>query len=95
MHHAHGLDFMLAIVTQLRFDHLGVDSVTPVGLYYVDIYTGPGKPGGDVYIDDKAERYTGTDGAWKRLVPKVMRRLENGHKFYPDNYLKEAAGVLR
>lgn len=44
------------------------------GLTFVNIWRLPGKPGGDVYIDDKAERYTGTNGAWRRVVDKVLLR---------------------
>lgn len=62
------------------------------GLNFVEIYTGPGKPGGDIYIDDKGERYAGTPGAWKRLAPKVLARLDESPAFYSDQlYRKEPA----
>lgn len=44
------------------------------GLTFVDIWRKEGKPGGDVYVDDKAERYNGRPGSWKRVVEKILAR---------------------
>ena len=44
------------------------------GLTYVDIWTKEGKPGGDVYVDDKAERYHGRPGSWDAVVSKILVR---------------------
>lgn len=46
------------------------------GLHFVDIWTLPGKPGGSVYIDDRAERYHGKAGSWDKLAQKVLMRLK-------------------
>ena len=54
-------------------------------LKFVEIYTAPGKPGGAVYIDDKAERYVGTKGAWPRLVDKILLRLDNEVPVFPHH----------
>lgn len=54
------------------------------GLTFVRIHDGDGKPGGSVYIDDKAERYTGSNGSWRRLTDKIILRLENEDAVFPD-----------
>jgi hypothetical protein len=54
------------------------------GLSSVGIWTKPGKPPLSVLIDDKAERYHGTAGAWKRLTEKVLVRLKAEEPFYPE-----------
>lgn len=59
------------------------------GLTFVGIWTLPGKPGGDVYIDDKAERYSGTPGAWRRVVDKVLLRA--GEPVFPAFDMEVAA----
>lgn len=53
------------------------------GLTFVEIYTSPGKPGGAVYIDDKAERYTGGTKAWARLTDKILLRLDGEAAVFP------------
>jgi len=59
------------------------------GLASVGIWTKPGKPPLSVFIDDKAERYHGTSGAWRRLTEKVLVRLGAEEPFYPD-WVEEA-----
>jgi hypothetical protein len=44
------------------------------GLTFVDVWRKSGKPGGDVYVDDKAERYGGRPGSWTRVVDKILTR---------------------
>lgn len=44
------------------------------GLTYVDIWTKEGKPGGSVYVDDKAERYTGSARSWDRVTDRILLR---------------------
>lgn len=53
------------------------------GLTFVDIYTAEGKPGGAVYIDDKAERYNGGANSWSRLVDKILLRLDGEEPIFP------------
>lgn len=52
-------------------------------LNFVGIYTGEGKPGGAVYIDDKAERYVGGSKSWEKLTNKVLLRLDNEIPAFP------------
>jgi len=54
------------------------------GLAFVGIWTKAGKPPYSVLIDDKAERYHGTAGAWRRLTEKVMLRLGVEEPLYAD-----------
>jgi len=44
------------------------------GLSFVAIWKKEGKPGGSVYVDDKAERYTGRPGSWDRVTDKILIR---------------------
>lgn len=53
------------------------------GLTFVDIWTLPGKPGGSVYIDDRAERYNGCARCWKTLTDKVLLRLGKEEAVFP------------
>ena len=53
------------------------------GLDFVDIWTKEGKPGGSVYVDDKAERYHGCNGCWKRLADRVLVRLGQEAAVFP------------
>lgn len=59
------------------------DLLDRFGLTYVDIWTLPGKPGGSVYIDDKAERYGGRPGSWDKLAEKVLTRLNAEEPDFP------------
>lgn len=52
------------------------------GLTFIRVWTLPGKPGGDVYVDDKAERYGGTPGSWRRVVDKILLRA--GEPVFPE-----------
>jgi hypothetical protein len=70
---------VLAAEVQYIRDHL--DSA---GLTFVDIWTLEGKPGGDVYVDDKAERYTGRPGSWRALADKILMRFEGMEADFPE-----------
>ncbi len=67
------------------------DMLDAAGLDFVGIWTREGKPGGSVYIDDKAERYHGCNGCWKRLVDKVLLRLSLEEPVFPAFHDEEAA----
>ena len=51
------------------------------GLTFVDIWRKEGKPGGSVYVDDKAERYNGRPGSWRRVTDKILARA--GEPYFP------------
>ena len=53
------------------------------GLSYIDIWTREGKPGGSVYIDDKAERYGQTRRSWDAMCNKVLLRLGKEDAVFP------------
>lgn len=53
------------------------------GLTFVNIYRGEGKPGGAVYIDDKAERYNPGARSWARLADKILLRLDGEASIFP------------
>jgi hypothetical protein len=53
------------------------------GLTYIDIWQREGKPGGSVYIDDKAERYGGTKRSWDAVCNKVLIRLGKEEAVFP------------
>lgn len=53
------------------------------GLQFVDIYRGAGKPGGSVYVDDKAERYNPGPRSWARLADKILLRLDGEAPVFP------------
>jgi hypothetical protein len=53
------------------------------GLTFVSVWTLEGKPGGSVYIDDKAERYGGRRNSWKIMTTKVLLRLGNEDAVFP------------
>ena len=53
------------------------------GLTYVHIWTKPGKPGGSIYIDDRAERYGGRPGSWRAMTEKVLTRLGKEEALFP------------
>lgn len=57
------------------------DMLDRAGLSFVDIWRKEGKPGGDVYVDDKAERYGGRPGSWKRVTERILRRV--GEPMFP------------
>lgn len=44
------------------------------GLTFMDIHTKPYKPGADVYVDDKAERYNPCVKCWDKLVTRILLR---------------------
>ncbi len=53
------------------------------GLTYVDIWTKEGKPGGSVYVDDKAERYTGSTRSWDRVTDRILLRAGQEDAVFP------------
>lgn len=53
------------------------------GLTFIDIWTKPGKPGGSVYVDDKAERYGGRPGSWRAVTEKILMRLGKEEPIFP------------
>jgi hypothetical protein len=67
------------------------DVLDNMGLTYVDIWMGHGKPSGSVYIDDKGERYQGRSGSWRRLTSKVLTRLGSEDPLFPVHFYEEDA----
>lgn len=59
------------------------DTLDAAGLTFVEIYNRPGKPGGAVYIDDKAERYNAGAKSWARLADKILLRLDGEEPIFP------------
>lgn len=59
------------------------DTLDRAGLHFVDIWTREGKPGGSVYVDDKAERYNACNGCWRRLTDKILLRLGAEDAVFP------------
>lgn len=58
------------------------DMLDEHGMRETNIWTGPGKPTGFVYVDDRAERYHGRPGSWKALTEKILiRAAEEDPKF--------------
>lgn len=53
------------------------------GLTFVDIWSKEGKPGGSVYVDDKAERYNGCKGCWAKVADRVLLRLGKEEAVFP------------
>ena len=53
------------------------------GLTFIDIWTLEGKPGGSVYIDDKAERYHGRPNSWRTLTEKILMRFKLEEPQFP------------
>lgn len=53
------------------------------GLGFIDIWTKEGKPGGSVYVDDKAERYGGRAKSWDRVTDKILARLGKEDAVFP------------
>jgi hypothetical protein len=60
------------------------DMLDRAGLGYIDIWTREGKPGGSVYVDDKAERYTGRPGSWDKVTDKILLRLGKEDAVFPS-----------
>lgn len=54
------------------------------GLTFISIWTLEGKPGGSVYIDDKAERYNPSNNAWKAMANRVLIRLGKEDAIFPS-----------
>lgn len=52
-------------------------------LSHVGIWTEPGKPSGDMYIDDKAERYNQRPHSWDKLRRKVRMRFQEPNAHFP------------
>lgn len=61
------------------------DKLDSAGLTFVDIWTKPGKPGGAVYVDDRAERYHGKTHSWRTLADKIILRFDGVEPEFPHN----------
>lgn len=59
------------------------DMLDSHGLGFIDIWTKDGKPGGSVYVDDKAERYGGRPGSWDKVTDKILLRLGKEEAVFP------------
>lgn len=59
------------------------DMLDRAGLTFVDIWTKEGKPGGSVYVDDKAERYNGCTRCWDKVTDKILLRLGKEDALFP------------
>ena len=53
------------------------------GLQQTNIWTGPGKPTGFVYVDDRAERYHGRPGSWRAMTEKILVRAAQEDPLFP------------
>lgn len=53
------------------------------GLTFIDVWTKEGKPGGSVYVDDKAERYNGCVKCWDKVTTKILTRLGKEDAIFP------------
>lgn len=60
------------------------DMLDRAGLAYVDIWRQEGKPGGSIYVDDKAVRYTGRPGSWRAVTEKIFALLGAEEPFFPE-----------
>jgi hypothetical protein len=69
-------------VVQEEIDYIRA-TLDAAGLQFVEIYNKPGKPGGAVYIDDKAERYNPGPRSWQRVADKILLRLDNEAPIFP------------
>lgn len=59
------------------------DMLDRAGLTFIDIWTKEGKPGGSVYVDDKAERYPGTKKGWDKVTDRILLRLGKEEAVFP------------
>lgn len=60
------------------------------GLSFMQLHTDPWKPGASVYVDDKAERYTGRPGSWPKLTQKILARCGVPTSEFPPLIREEA-----
>lgn len=67
------------------------DMLDRAGLGYIDIWMKEGKPGGSVYVDDKAERYGGRAKSWDRVTDRILMRLGKEDPHFP--YLLDLEAV--
>jgi hypothetical protein len=65
------------------------DALDAARLNFIGIYRGEGKPGGAVYIDDKAERYNEGLNSWGRLADKILLRLDGEEPIFPHHSSQE------
>lgn len=61
------------------------------GLTFVKVHDGIGKCPGFVYVDDRAERYSGRPSAWKHMVKKI--RLRAGRTVTVDEMVEDLDGT--
>lgn len=50
------------------------DMLDDAGLHGVDIWQGSGKPFWHLLIDDRAMRFPGRPGSWKKILPAALAR---------------------
>lgn len=68
---------------RLRPPHITAAAIAEVramldaeGLFEVEIHTTPGKPPGDVYIDNKGMTYHGRPKSWEKLIEIIDMKFE-------------------
>lgn len=72
------------ITIQRRLDAAGVKGVT--------IWTGEGKPGAVVFIDDRAIRFNDRPGAWKAITTKVLIKVKAAPDLFPEYITEDVNG---
>lgn len=60
------------------------------GLTFVRIWQLEGKPGADIYLDDKAERFMPTSRGWRAAVDRILLRLDKDEAVFPAFSQEEA-----
>jgi hypothetical protein len=68
------------VATEVQYVRAMLDNA---GLTFIDIWTKEGKPGGSVYVDDKAERYGGNRRSWDIVTDKILMRLGKEDAQFP------------
>jgi hypothetical protein len=53
------------------------------GLTFVAVWHKEGKPSGMVYVDDKAERYSGRKNAWAAMADRILLRAGKEDAVFP------------
>lgn len=62
------------------------------GLTYVSIWNKEGKPTGFVYVDDRAERYSGRKNAWAAMEDRILLRAGKEDAVFPAYEMEEVNG---
>lgn len=71
-----------AEVVQSEYDYIR-RMLDREGLHHVGIWNEHGKPSGDLYIDDKGERYNGRKHSWARIAQKTRLRFAQPNGYFP------------